>query len=94
MTYLFGVGALYAHQERAPPRNNVLRCFPPPRHTCFGHPLRISEIHDHECGGSRISLQLATFILTFLISCLRWVATACPPKWMWQYRRSGRRLWK
>ena len=47
MTCLFGVGAWYAHQERAPPRNNVLRCFPPtadlPRYTCFGHhPTRMS----------------------------------------------------
>ena len=29
MTCLFGVGAWHAHQERAPPRNNVLRCTPP-----------------------------------------------------------------
>ena len=40
-TCLFGVGAWYAHQERAPRRNNLLRCFPPtadrPRHTCLGH---------------------------------------------------------
>ena len=47
ITCLFGVGAWYAHQERALPRNNVLRCFPPTadnaRHTCFGHhPTRIS----------------------------------------------------
>ena len=47
MTCLFGVGAWYAHQERALPRNNVLRCFPPTadlaRHTCFGHhPTKMS----------------------------------------------------
>ena len=63
MTCSFGVGAWYAHQERARPRNNVLRCFPPtadlPRHTCLGHhPTRnvyagrSSEILDHERDGS------------------------------------------
>ena len=72
MTCLFGVGAWYAHQERALPRNNVLRCFPPtaalPRHTWFGHhPTRMSMIMSATGPAYRCHLQPSFRVSEFLI---------------------------